>query len=170
MNHWPLQRDCAAFYGNPDPDGDGHANRAWEDANLARVPIPWTMYPSWDLKTPLKSLRMHKKCATSFGLVLGVIWAHAGQSQEEIERHGLHITGGTYNFRPVRGGKRISMHGYACAADLSPFLNPLGKRWDPDHGMMPKYAVDAFEMEGWTFGGRWVDRPDAMHFQAARVA
>lgn len=168
MNHWPLQRDCPTFYGKPDPDGDGHPNRAWEDANLVRVTPPWTMYPSWDLRSPLKTLRMHKSCANSLSIVLGVIWAHVGHNVEKIENFGLHITGGTYNFRPKRGGSSLSMHSYACAIDLSPILNPWGQPWRPEQGMMPLLAVVAFEQEGWTFGGHW-SKPDAMHFQAARV-
>lgn len=167
--NWPLQRDCATYYGNPDPDGNGQPNREWEDANLVRLTPPWQMVLAWDVSKPIRSFPIHKRCQASLGLVLGVIWAHAGHSQETIEKHGLHLFGGSYNFRLMRHGVRLSMHAYGCAIDLNPSINRLGRPWRPEDGMMPEFVVQAFEQEGWTFGGRW-SNPDSQHFQAARVA
>ena len=170
MSPWPLQRDCPTFYGNPDPDGDGVPNRAWEDANLVRVTPPWTMVLSWDVSKTLKSIRVHKHVAPSLERILGVIWAHAGHSQDQIERMRMHLFGGAYNFRRMRGGHRLSMHSYGCAIDLDPERNRMGRPWAPLAGGMPSMVVNAFEDEGWVFGGRWSgDDCDPQHFQAARV-
>ncbi len=57
---------------------------------------------------------------------------------------------------------------YGCALDIASNLNELGEPYDPKRGL-PMAFVTLFEDEGWTWGGRWTGRPDAMHFQAARV-
>jgi len=169
VTHWPLQRDCPTFYGNPDPDGDGVPNRAWEDANLVRVVPPWQMVLAWDVSKPLKSIRVHKAVAPSLERILGVIWAKAGASQDHMEILRLHLFGGAYTFRRMRGGHRLSMHSYGCAIDLDPEQNPMGYAWRPKSGMS-MIAVEAFEQEGWVWGGRWSGQScDPQHFQAARV-
>lgn len=168
MNNWPLQKDAAQFYGNPDVDGNGEPDRTWEDANLVRVTPPWQMVLAWDVSKPVKQIRVHKRCAESLQRVLGVIWAHAGASQDQIERSRLHLFGGCYSFRLMRGSHLLSMHSYGCAIDLDPEVNYLGRTYYPHTGMMPEIAIEAFVAEGWTWGGRWT-RPDAQHFQAAKV-
>ena len=60
------------------------------------------------------------------------------------------------------------MHSYGCAIDLDPANNPLGRAWRSDAGMIPRFVIEAFTAEEWTWGGRWA-RPDPQHFQAARV-
>lgn len=169
MNTWPLQKDCKAYYGDPDPDGDGSPNRHWEDENLVRIACPWKIYLAWDITKQASGIRIHRKCASSLTSVLGTIWAHAGASQDKIEEMRLHLYGGAYAFRTMRGSNKLSMHAYGCAVDFDTENNLLGKHWNPDHGMMPMSVVQAFEAEGWVFGGRW-QRPDAQHYQAARVS
>jgi len=166
MNNWPLQRDCAVFYGNPDPKGDGVPDRAWEDANLVWIKPRWKMVLAWDTAREVKRIRIHKHCAPSLERVLDAI-ARQYAAREQIEHHRLHLFGGAYHFRLMRGSTRLSMHAYGCAIDLDPEHNPLGRRWRM--GMMSKSVVEAFAREGWTWGGTW-KRPDAQHFQAARVA
>lgn len=168
MTIWPLQRDCPNYYGNPDPNGDGVPDRAWEDANLTRITPPYRMVLAWDTGTPVKTIRVHKKCALSLSSILVAVATHYG-SQEAIEAARMHLYGGCYNFRLMRGGVRLSMHSYACAIDLDPEKNPLGKKWREGMGMMPRPVIDAFKAEGWEWGGNW-SNPDAQHFQAARVA
>jgi len=80
----------------------------------------------------------------------------------------LHIFSGSYVFRAIRGGTHLSMHAYGIAVDIAAGLNELGKPYDPARGL-PQDFINAFEAEGWTWGGRWHGRPDAMHYQAARV-
>lgn len=173
MNNWPHQSQLAQFYGRPDADGNGEPDRAWENANLVRIMPPWQMVLAWEPARTIRSFRIHRKCFVSLNQVFGTIWARAGNSQEQIERDGLHLFGGSFNYRLTRHGTRLSTHAYACALDLNPDGNKLGWVWNPQDpnakATMPLYVVEAFESEQWTFGGRWASRPDAMHFQAAGV-
>ena len=163
-NHWPKQADCPTFYGNPDPDGDGHPNRAWEDANLTRVVPPWQMVLAWDASKPVKSILIHKKCAPSLATVLQSIWEYCGRDQFKIEVARAHLYGGAYNFRLMRGSSRLSMHSYGCAIDLDPEHNAFGSA-----PTMAPQIVKAFEDQGWVWGGLW-KKPDGQHFQAAIVS
>lgn len=166
MNHWPAQADCDAFYGNP-RGGNGGASRLWESNNLVRCIPPWKMIDE-DSRHPVSGIEIHRKCLASLSLVLENAWALYGKSQAEIERHSLHISSGSYVFRNIRGGVNLSMHSYGCALDLASGLNALGEPYNPQRGL-PVEFVQLFEAEGWTWGGRWTGRPDAMHFQAATV-
>lgn len=157
---WPLQRNCAKFYG--DPRGkDGKASAQWERENLALVPTPWEL--RFQGKR-VSGIRVHKKCAESLSRVLTAIWNRVGRSQEEIDRIGMSIFGGSYVFRTMRGGKSLSMHSYGCAVDFDPARNALGNKAPAMH----RLVVEEFEREGWEWGGHW-KRPDGMHFQAART-
>lgn len=84
--------------------------------------------------------------------------------------------------RPARGQTRWSAHASGLAIDLNPFQNPyrhgdlvlpeLASAYlDRDRirpGMVGDGgpAVTAFEAAGWTWGGRWSDPRDLMHFSA----
>jgi hypothetical protein len=56
--------------------------------------------------------------------------------------------------------KSLSIHSYGLAIDINWDTNPVGKRGD-----MPDYVVDLFEKHGWTWGGRWKNPKDPMHWQ-----
>lgn len=84
--------------------------------------------------------------------------------------------------RAVRGGTRFSAHASGLAIDVNPFQNPYVR----DDLVLPELAsayldrsvvrpgmlldgdvaVRAFEAIGWTWGGRWDDPTDTMHFSA----
>lgn len=164
MSNWPHQSQVDAFYGNP-RGRDGLASAAWERANIVKVPVPWKIYTSWD-NAPVSALRMHGKCAGSLGRVLADIWTASGQSQLKIAEWGMHLYGGGYNFRLMRGSARLSMHSWGCAVDFDPARNGLGDT-TPHFANYPQ-VLDAFAREGWTWGGGWT-RPDGMHWQAADV-
>lgn len=165
MTDWP-KSDAAslnAFYGNPDPDHDGVANRAWEDANLAKLTPPYRMVLAWDPSKVVSTIRVHRKCIDSLDKILHAIEAHYG-SQAAIERAGMHLFGGCYAFRLKRGGSSLSNHSWASAIDLDPARNGFG---DATPAMDPA-VVAIFAREGWVWGGKW-SKPDGMHFQAARL-
>jgi hypothetical protein len=167
-NQWPLQSEMRAFYGNPDVNGDGVADRAWEDANLVRIIPPYRMYWSWSPAVQVKKIAVHKKCSAALLDCFRKI-ALAYPTEEERRRLGLDQCGGVYNFRTSRGSSKLSTHAYAAAIDIDPVRNPLGKKHDAAKGMIPLPVVKIFEDAGAVWGGRWTKRPDAQHFQFARV-
>ena len=165
MSIWPTQAQVRAFYGDPDPDHNGVADRTWEFSALERITPPYRMVLAWDPAKRLNSITVHKRCASSLHTILTKIAEHYG-SEQAIEANRLHLFGGAYNFRLMRGSTKLSMHAYGCAIDLDPERNPLGQRYSEAKGMMPMAVVNIFEAEGAVWGGRW-KRPDAQHFQWA---
>lgn len=161
---WPKASELKAFYGDPDAGHDGIPDRVWEMNNLERFSPPYRMVLAWDTKKALNSITCHKKCASSLLLILNRIADHYG-SQEAIEKARMHMFGGAYNFRLMRGATKLSMHAYGCAIDLDPEANRMGRPYKEMHGMMPMAVVNIFKAEGWAWGGAW-KRPDAMHFEA----
>lgn len=162
--NWPLQRDCDKFYGNP-RGGRGSASSSWEIANLVRVKAPFAMYYAG---RPVSGILVHRKCAQSLRRVFAKIWDAAGQDQSTVDRWGASTYAGSYVYRQKRGGSTLSMHSYGCAIDLDPsrngFRNPR-----PNFGRGDAYkVVEAFESEGWEWGGSWHGNScDGMHFQAS---
>lgn len=164
---WPSRSEMAAFYGNPDANGDGLPDAAWERVNLVFIECPWTLTIEWAPASKTKRIRCHAKVAASLTRILGTIWELHGKDQARIEKQGMHLYSGCYNFRVQRGTKKpiLSSHGYAAAVDFNATANPLGKRWKA--GMMSLDVVRAFKDEGWSWGGDW-QRTDAQHFEAVR--
>jgi D-alanyl-D-alanine carboxypeptidase len=84
--------------------------------------------------------------------------------------------------RPARGQTRWSAHAYGLAIDLNPFQNPylradlvlpeLASAYLARDRLRPGMVIDggpavsAFETAGWTWGGRWSEPRDPMHFSA----
>lgn len=166
VHTWPTQANRDQFYGNPRGPGE-RVSPAWEAANIVRVEIPWRAVLAWDTDTVVRTIRIHRLCADSLRRVLAAIWAASGQRQQTIEAWGMHLYGGAYEFRQVRGGTSLSSHSWGCAIDWDPIRNALGDK-TPHFATVPEVRK-AFADEGWTWGGGW-SRPDGMHWQAARTA
>jgi hypothetical protein len=93
----------------------------------------------------------------------------------------LHSIGqaGAYNWREIRGSRRMSYHSWGLAVDIQPrdlggrgiywlwershnenwMILPLERRWKP-----PDRVIAAFEHEGFIWGGKWA-LYDNMHFE-----
>jgi len=161
-----LQKECDQFYGNPRGRG-ARASPTWERDCLMRVSPPFTLRFAGK---PLRSIRIHRKCGASLSRVFSHIHEAAKGDQKTIDDWGVSVFGGSYNYRLTRGGTLLSMHAYGCAIDLDPVRNAF-------HDVTPNFlhppahvVVEAFESEGWIWGGRWGGRAcDGMHFQAARL-
>lgn len=180
-NSWPLQANRNAYYGNPALPS-GKLDPKWEAANLVRVEFPWRAVLAWDTKVTVKSARIHRLCAPSLERVLAAIWEAAqrvgggskglattpGSAQAVIEHWGMHLYGGGFEFRPVRGGKTLSSHSWGCAIDFDPVRNSYGDT-TPNFANVPE-VLAAFAAEGWVWGGPWRPKADGMHWQAARVS
>ncbi len=79
-------------------------------------------------------------------------------------------TAGTFADRRVAGSEALSAHAFAVAIDLNPEKSPYW-RWNPAADVLqnarehfPQAIVDAFEAEGFIWGGKW-HAFDFMHFE-----
>lgn len=158
MERWPHDDtdSLVAFYGDP-------RKPEFTDEQLVYITPPWRMVLSWSVKKPLPKFLIHRKCAASLTGILAAIWAKY-QTQEAIEKDSLHLWGGTYNFRNVRGSNRLSCHAFGAAIDLAPDQNPMNYLHKSN---MPGPVVAAFEADGWFWGADFKTRQDPQHFQAA---
>ncbi len=80
-------------------------------------------------------------------------------------------TGGTYSCRTIAGTKQLSAHGYGIAIDLAPaqahywrWVSPYSDTPPAYRNDFPPEIVEAFEAEGFIWGGRW-SHFDTMHFE-----
>jgi len=158
---WPYQKDVQRFYGNPIGE-HGQVNEDWKTASLVLVDLPYKMALAWDVNKQITQAWFHWRCAKEFLDCLEKV--KLLYSPMDLVKNGLTLYGGTYTYRVMKGGSRLSMHAYGCAMDIDPEHNQFGSR----RMRMPKDVVEIFENAGFTWGGRW-RKPDAMHFQAARV-
>ena len=86
---------------------------------------------------------------------------------------------GCFNPRPKRKkiGNPPSLHTWAIAFDINPDTNrwapadavPFGSGWS-EWSDLPEAVVEAFESQGFQWGGRWAGPKDTMHFQLAAGA
>lgn len=169
--NWPLQRDCATFYG--DPRGrNGRASPTWEAKNLIYVVPP---FPIFFIGKPTR-MRVHKKCADAFMAWTEAVWANAGKDRKIIKAWGMDNYGGGYNFRLMTGGRTLSMHAYGCAVDFDAPRNGWRDR-TPHFATLREQVVKPFLALGGVWGGDWdgdgdsLDERacDGMHFQFARL-
>jgi len=164
MTKWPSPSQLDDFYG--DPRGlNGGPSLAWETNNLVRLETPWELVTAWDGRR-VKYFKMHKRCAHSLILIFDKIWKSADQDPTIIKEWGMHLFGGSYNFRTMRGSSKLSMHSWGCAVDFDPGRNQLGDT-TPNFALIPQ-VTEAFDSEGWIWGGKW-KRTDGMHWQAANT-
>ncbi len=145
---WPSSDDVSMtrFYG-----------KAGDESNLVNLDVAGLgiLYEG----NPVKTVRVHKKCAESLLRVLSAIAAspHAWVLLEYA---------GCFNFRPMRGGSRPSKHAWGAAIDLVPARNGLATAW-PSFANMPLEVMEMFAAEGWTSAGAFWGK-DAMHHEATR--
>jgi hypothetical protein len=104
--------------------------------------------------------RTHRILAPRLTSALAEIYATLGR--EEFEKQGWHVYGGSHNYRPTRGGGRLSTHAWAAAVDMNPNENTLAST----RTTFSAAAIDIMEKWGFLSGGRAWGK-DWMHFQAA---
>lgn len=163
--NWPHESSVAelnSFY--DDPRGTAGPSHLWEARNLVSIKPPYAMQFSWG--PPVGSLRFHRKCADAFGEALLAVKKLYG-TQADIEAHRLHLTGGSYMFRLMRGSAdKLSVHSWGAALDIDPAHNPFPAKWKPAAGFIPQEAAACFEKCGLIWRGANGD-DDPMHFQSA---
>lgn len=159
--------DLEAFYSRHKLRPDGKPTAAWEGENLTRITTPYPLTLSWDLSVQVRRVTCHKKVAESLTRAFAAILTHYG-SFKDVQRARMHLWGGCYNFRLIKDSNRLSTHSWGAGVDIDDHdKNPQGVPYDGESaGMMPMPVIQIFENEGWKWGGRFVKRPDCMHFQA----
>lgn len=147
-------------YGNPDEDGDGVLDRGWFNENIEVFTLPFPLVLSWAPATTVRRFQAHRLAGDRIVAALSRAAAFGGV--EELKARKLDRWGGCFNFRLMRGGSTLSAHAWGTAVDFNPDVGRLGS-W-ADARTYPRFIIDAFEAEGFAWGGRWA-RPDAMHFE-----
>jgi hypothetical protein len=112
-------------------------------------------------------LRVHRRVSSAFARV-GARLAPLLEARPALRPYFAHL-GGTFSWRPIAGTHRPSAHSYGVSLDLDVrrshywrWQKPAGPpRW---HNQIPQEIVDAFEAEGFIWGGRWYHY-DTMHFE-----
>lgn len=156
-NNIPKQSQCAALFGNP-------ASAGWVNIHIAHVETPWQLVMG-DIHIPY--IKINKVAADSLRRVIDKTWEACNKETAKIEQIHADQFSGDWVIRQMRGLHTISMHAYGLAVDFDAPHNHLGAS---THFFTPANPlVQAFQSEGWTWGGTWAHRPDAMHFQYATV-
>lgn len=156
---WPLQKNCAVFYGDP-------SKPRFEIENVIAVRTPFKIYYGKFLKTTVKS---NRRCAGALSEWLEQVWINSGRRQSVIDQWGMSVFNGDFVIRPKRAGTTFSMHAFACAWDFDAPRN--GFRDSTPNFAKPELldaVVKPFEKLGGVWGGRWSKNCDGMHFQFAR--
>ena len=148
--------EITEFYGDPAPfvRDDGTVSSMWED-RMVKVPFPRPLPLGWRPIVAATGARVNRVIAQEVERVFRALdkaglWDH------------FETFDGGYTWRPMRGSRKLSMHGFGGALDFNAGTNRLGEKGDMDSGV-----VAVFENFGWTWGGEWT-RPDPMHFAFAR--
>lgn len=136
--------------------------------NIVSMVLPYPMRIAWDLKSTVTTMQCHKLMVVKFTAVFNDLLAHYGL--QELQRLGIDIFGGCYNFRKMRGGKSWSKHSWGIAIDLDPVRNGLKTTWKKAQFSKPEYApmIEIFYKHGFFSLGKEKNY-DAMHFEVIGV-
>lgn len=85
-----------------------------------------------------------------------------------------------FNFRKIRGSKKLSSHALGRAIDINPKQNPHivnGKFFPPNSNYnqnaegtitSDSFVVKEFKKRGWSWGGNWKRNKDYQHFEKVK--
>jgi hypothetical protein len=131
---------------------------------LVSIKLPYPMRLAWDKNTKVTTMRCHQLVAENFKAVFNDLLAHYGLA--EIQRLGIDLFGGCFNFRAMRGGSDYSRHSWGIAIDLDPERNLLHETKKTARFARPEYKpmIDIFYKHGFVSLGVEKDY-DWMHFE-----
>lgn len=148
--------EIMATYGDPKYRPPGQVDSAWESANMVKI---------YDLPLVRHALYVHRLIMTPLRRALARCSVIGGYDIHTI---------GCFAPRAQRGsnGLLLSTHTWGIAVDINPEQNSLISPCDEFDSRrsqfdIPSEWVDAFESEGFTWGGDFRHRFDPMHFQLA---
>ena len=142
-------------YGTPNGTGVNY---------LVTIPLPYPMRLSWDKSKIITRLRCHKLVANQLSAIFKDILDFYGL--EHIQRLGIDLYGGCFNFRKMRGGSDWSRHSWGVAIDLDPERNQLKQTSKNANFAKMEYQpmIDIFYKHGFVSLGREKNY-DWMHFE-----
>lgn len=142
-------------YGTPNETGVNY---------LVTIPLPYPMRLSWDKSKIITRLRCHKLVANQLSAIFKDILDFYGL--EHIQRLGIDLYGGCFNFRKMRGGSDWSRHSWGVAIDLDPERNQLKQTSKSAQFAKMDYKpmIDIFYKHGFVSLGREKNY-DWMHFE-----
>jgi hypothetical protein len=127
---------------------------SWQEDNLQRITLPFSMPLSWDTARCITQITCHRLLSESFREVFARI------ADEKLASK-VTSFGGCFSFRPQRTGTKLSTHAWGIAIDLNPETNQQGTA-----GAMDAALVNIFQSAAFSWGGDWRGRVrDPMHFQ-----
>lgn len=137
-----------------------------DSTNFVTVDLPFPLRLSWETKTTVTRLQVHKAIKNNVVNALTEILNHYGQ--EKITELGIDLYGGCYNCRQMRSSKAWSVHSWALAIDLDPVRNGLNSSFLNSEFSKIEYKEmhEAFYRNGFINLGIEADM-DAMHYQIA---
>ncbi len=142
-------------YGTPNDTGVDY---------LVTIPLPYPMRLSWDKSKIITRMRCHKLVAQQFSNIFNDILDFYGLNN--IEKLGINLYGGCFNFRKMRGGSDWSRHSWGVAIDLDPERNQLKQTSKNAQFAKMEYQpmIDIFYKHGFVSLGREKNY-DWMHFE-----
>lgn len=100
-------KELVNMFGVPSPDG----------TYLVKVTLPYTMRIAWDLKTEIKTTKVHKVISKQFVNAFNEVLQYYGISK--IRELGLDIYGGCFEFRLMRNSNKLSRHSWGICFDIT---------------------------------------------------
>jgi hypothetical protein len=145
-------------YGTPNETGQPY---------MAKIVLPYPMVLSWDKSAKVNSMSCHKLITQNFLDVFNDILKTYGLA--EIQKLGIDLYGGCFNYRKMRGGDDWSRHAWGVAIDLDPERNKLKENKTTARFARPEYKpmIDIFYKHGFLSLGVEKDY-DWMHFEIAK--
>lgn len=146
--------DLIKKYGKPDPSG----------GYLVTIDLPYPMRLAWDKNTTVMKMRCHKLVAENFRKLFCDLLNAYGI--EKIQKLGIDLFGGCFNFRVMRGGSDYSRHSWGVAIDLDPERNLLHETSKTARFARKEYQkmIDIFYENGFVSLG-CEKNYDWMHFE-----
>ena len=108
------EQQVIAKFGKADKTGSSY---------LVNLQLPYPMRLSWDLKTTVTKVRVHKLILENYKSLFSDLLDHYGY--EKLVELRIDVFGGIYSYRAMRGGTKLSRHSWGIAIDLDPVNNGL---------------------------------------------
>ena len=160
LDYLPTYHELNDIYGDPDT-APGEPDPEYLSEHCTRITLPFTMRCSWPPYKPVRHILIHRRIAVAVKDALEEIGDYKGP--DYLLEKDYDLFGGTYNYRPTRGGSLLTTHAWCISIDLNPDLGPYRKRDKNGQWVnnQPEFITEAFLKRGFvTFP--W----DMMHFQA----